>query len=89
MIDTAEKKDLIIAAFGKHYSGKVIAHLSKYKIFNSEGLPFTVSQIKHIVCGNTENEEVETELLRESIKILKRRQKLQNRIKETNELLNS
>lgn len=62
MITKTEKK-LIVATLGKQYSGKVIEHLEKRKIYNSKGGSFSASGIRNIVSG-IENLKVENEILK-------------------------
>lgn len=62
MITKTEKK-LIVATLGKQYSGKVIEHLDKRKIYNAKGGSFSAPSIRMIVSG-TENLKVESEILK-------------------------
>ena len=62
MIKPSDKK-IIIATIGNHYSGEIIEHLNKKKIYNTKGKPFSPDSIRAIVNGIDPNERVEKAII--------------------------
>lgn len=69
------QKDTIIAVLGKQYSPKIIEHLNKKKIFNSNGDPFSSASIQKIVSGVHKNDIVELEIVNLVTAVKKRNEK--------------
>lgn len=57
------QKETIILVLGKHYSPKIIAHLNKKEIFNSNGNAYSSASIQKIVSGIQHNDIVELEIV--------------------------
>lgn len=60
---TEEEQKRVIDVLGKHYSGKIIAHLNKKEIVNTDGNAFSPESIRLFVGGHRENETVEFAIL--------------------------
>lgn len=69
------QKCKIIEVIGKQYSPKIIAHLIKMKIFNSDGHNYSKSSIQKIVSGKQPNDIVELEIAKLVAKVKKQREK--------------
>lgn len=61
MIKAAEKKQ-IIAVLGGKYSRKIIPFLTKKKIFNSHGNPFSPKSVQKLINATEGYENLEAEL---------------------------
>lgn len=72
MIKTMQKRR-IIKAFGRQYSPGVIKVLTKAKILNANGMPYSSESIRQFVNGLRENEKVERKINAEATKILTRK----------------
>ncbi len=48
---TTDEKEEITNTLGKHYSGKVIAHLNSKGITNADGNPYSADSVRNIVNG--------------------------------------
>ena len=66
MIQEAQKQ-IIIETFGPVYTPPLIDRLTKNKIYNSKGRPFSQSSIRMIVCGNKPNIAIEKEIMKITI----------------------
>lgn len=58
------QKNKIVKAFGKNYSNSLISILTKSKIFNKKGEPFSQDSIRRFVNGDRENERLEKRILK-------------------------
>lgn len=84
-----EQKELVIAAYGKHYTKTVIESLCSAGILNSQSNAFSANDIKKFVNGFRENELVEIHILTEAVKIIEEKKRFQKSIsKKAKRLLN-
>jgi hypothetical protein len=59
---TDNQKKKIKEVLTKHYSHKIIDHLTENAIFNAKGNEFSSASIQRIVSGEQSNETVELEI---------------------------
>lgn len=67
---TDDQKAIIIAGFGKHYTGEAIKFLTEKEIFNGNAEEFTPQSLRHIINGNTENRIVVNTLVERSLAMI-------------------
>lgn len=68
---TSQEFEAIKKYLGLHYSPKIIAHLKKKKIVNSNNENYKVGSIQQIAKGHQENLQVESEIFNLIAKIKK------------------
>ncbi|MBS7230189.1 hypothetical protein KHA90_04055 [Flavobacterium psychroterrae] len=73
-----KQKEIIVGVLGKQYSPKIIEHLNKKKIFNSNGVPYSNPSIQKIVSGTQKNNIVELEIGKLLVKVKKKEQTKNN-----------
>ena len=74
MITPAERR-FIIKAFGKHYSGDIIPYLTKRKLFNALGEPFSPKSIQSFVNRERENLAVEAAIIKHAVTTITNKRK--------------
>lgn len=73
-----EDKTTIIKYLGKQYSRCILPELSRLRVFNQNGNPFSTRSINGIINAETENLEVEKAIFNLVKKVKKNREKLTN-----------